>query len=159
MNTAPDTIRWPAEFNPSRAPIHAVNRLDMQASPEAVWKVLIRAVEWPQFYANSAKVKIAGGAKDLSAGARFTWRTFGVSLVSRVEEFVPNERIGWTAKGTGVWVYHAWLITPLAGGGCHVLTEETQYGFLSRLGKILYPGRMEREHQNWLEALAVRAGA
>ena len=27
-----DAIRWPAEFDPARAPIHAVNRLDMAAA-------------------------------------------------------------------------------------------------------------------------------
>ncbi len=151
-----DGTRWPVEFEPRRAAVHAVNRLDMQVAPSAVWKVLIRAPEWPQWYANAANVKIDGDARDLSAGARFTWRTFGVNLVSHVEEFVPEERIAWTAKSFGVWVYHAWLITPTATG-CHVLTEETQHGFLSRAAKLFFPGRMERWHQHWLEGLAGRA--
>jgi Polyketide cyclase / dehydrase and lipid transport len=150
-------IRWPSEFDPSRAPIHAVNQLDLAASPAAVWKVLIRATDWPQFYANASNIKIEGGvADDLFAGARFTWRTFGVDLVSKVEEFVPNERIAWNARSFGVWVYHAWLITPTETG-CNVRTEETQYGFLSRLGALFFPGRMERWHQKWLEGLAARA--
>ena len=153
-----DAIRWPAEFDPVRAPIHAVNRLDMRASPEAVWKALIRASEWPQFYANASNVKIEGGARDLFDGATFRWRTFGVGLVSHVEEFVPNERIAWNAKAPGIWVYHAWLITP-AATGCHVVTEETQYGFLSRASRMLFPRRMEHWHQRWLEGLAARAEA
>jgi hypothetical protein len=151
-----DGIRWPAAFEPQVAAVHAVNRLDMPAAPAAVWKVLIRAAEWPLFYANASKVKIDGGGRDLFAGARFTWRTFGIDLVSQVEEFVPEERIAWTAKAFGVWVYHAWLITPTPAG-CHVLTEETQHGILSRASRILFPSRMERWHQTWLEGLAARA--
>jgi uncharacterized protein YndB with AHSA1/START domain len=151
-----DGIRWPAEFEPWRAVVHAVNELEMQVSPSSVWKALIRASEWPLWYANAANVHIDGDVRDLSAGARFTWRTFGVYLVSRVEEFVPDERIAWTARSVGVWVYHAWLITP-ADGGCRVLTEETQHGFLSRAAKLFFPGRMERWHQRWLEGLAARA--
>ena len=151
-----DGIRWPVEFEPRRVAVHAVNELGMQVSPSSVWKVLIRASEWPFWYANAASVRIDRDALDLSAGARFTWRTFGVNLVSRVEEFEPEERIAWTAKSFGVWVYHAWLITPTENG-CHVLTEETQHGFLSRGAKLFFPGRMERWHQRWLEGLASRA--
>jgi hypothetical protein len=152
-----DGIRWPAEFEPHKAAVYAVNVLEMDVSPAAVWTVLIRASDWPRWYANSARVRIAGDARDLSAGVRFTWRTFGVNLVSRVEEFVPDERIAWTAKSFGISVYHAWLITPTPSG-CRVLTEETQHGFVARAGRRLFPGRMERWHQRWLEGLAEQAG-
>ncbi|HXC54504.1 MAG TPA: SRPBCC family protein [Rhizomicrobium sp.] len=152
----PLAIRWPAEFEPRRAAVHAVNRLDMAAPPAAVWRTLIRAADWPLWYANAAKVKIDGGGRDLFAGARFTWRTFGVDLVSQVIEFVPEERIAWTAKAFGIWVCHAWAIAPMPAG-CHVLTEETQHGLLSRAGAVVFPGRMERWHQVWLEGLAARA--
>ncbi len=145
-------IRWPHEFDPVRSPIHVVNEFEIAAPPAAVWARLIRAGAWPDWYANAAKVKIDGGAENLSAGAGFTWRTFGVDLVSKVEEFVPGERIAWVAKATGVTAYHAWLITP-TDLGCHVLTEETQHGVLARLGRAVFPGRMERWHQRWLEGL------
>lgn len=148
-----DAIRWPAKFHPSRSPVHVVNSLDVAASPSAVWSRLIRAADWPAWYANSSRVRIEGGGQDLAAGARFRWRTFGVDLESRVEEFVPEARIAWTARGPGVFAYHAWLIAPLAGG-CGVLTEETQHGFLARAGRVMFPGRMERWHQRWLEGLA-----
>ena len=153
-----DAIRWPAAFDPSRSPVHVVNSLEVAVAPAAVWARLIRAVDWPAWYANSSKVRIEGGASDLTEGARFTWRTFGVDLDSHVEEFVAGERIAWLAKGMGVLAYHAWLITPVAGGGCRVLTEETQHGFLARAGRVVFPGRMERWHQRWLEGLAEGSG-
>jgi hypothetical protein len=35
-------------------------------------------------------------------------------------------------------------------GGVYVLTEETQYGWLARLGALAMPGRMSKWHQRWL---------
>jgi hypothetical protein len=150
--TIEPAIRWPHAFDPVRSPVHVVNRLDLAAPPAGVWARLIRAGAWPDWYANAAKVKIEGGGTDLFAGANFTWRTFGVDLASEVEEFVPGERIAWIAKASGVTAYHAWLITP-TDLGCRVLTEETQHGVLARLGRVVFPGRMERWHQRWLEGL------
>jgi hypothetical protein len=146
-------IRWPDRFRPDRAPVYVVNAITVAASPEAVWKVLIRATKWHEFYANASKVVLEDGGSDLSAGARFTWRTFGVDLETQVQEFEPFERIAWLAAGPLIEAYHAWLILP-AQGGCHVITEETQLGLAARAGRLVFPGRMERWHQLWLEGLA-----
>ena len=150
MNEA--AIHWPAQFDPARSPIHVVNRITLAAPADAVWARLIRAADWPAWYTNASKVRIEGGENDLFADACFTWRTFGVDLVSQVLEFVPGERIAWDAQGFGVLAYHAWLIAPTASG-CQVTTEETQHGFAARIGRLIFPGRMERWHQRWLEGL------
>jgi hypothetical protein len=156
MDETPSTVRWPPEFAPERAPIHVRNQLAMSASASDVWAWLIRAHDWPSWYSNSHDVVVHGGSPDLSPGATFRWRTFGVNLVSHVEEFVPGERIAWNARGIGVWVYHAWVLRRTSGA-CNVVTEETQYGFLSRMGALLMPSRMHRLHQVWLEELQKRA--
>jgi hypothetical protein len=85
----------------------------------------------------------------------FTWRTFGVNVKSTVQEFIPNERLAWSARGLGVDAYHAWLLTPCPSG-TRVITEETQYGTLARLQKLFLPGRMRRGHQLWLENLSAK---
>ncbi|MGO9274465.1 MAG: SRPBCC domain-containing protein [Terriglobia bacterium] len=152
-------IRWPQEFHPSRVPVHVRNELDMRVSPEAVWAWLVRAVIWPTWYPNSKNVRILQGpGPELAPGTRFRWRTFGVNIESVVEEFVPYERIAWSARGLGVRAYHAWLIQKTADG-CHVLTEETQYGWLARLGKVFVPNRMHHHHQIWLEQLHQKAAS
>jgi uncharacterized protein YndB with AHSA1/START domain len=151
------SIRWPDRFRPERCPVHVVNELTIAAPASAVWAVLVRAVDWSRFYANASKVIIAGGGPDLTAGARFTWRTFGVDLKTEVLEFVPGERIAWLAAAPGVEAYHAWLIQPI-DGGCRVRTEETQHGLVARAAKLVFPGRMERWHQRWLVGLSQAAG-
>ncbi len=109
-------IRWPDRYSPDKAPVHVVNAITVAAPPQAVWTALVRAADWPSFYANASKIAVEGGGTDLHAGARFTWRTFGVDLRTEVKEFEPFERIAWLAVAPGVEAYHAWLIRPAAGG-------------------------------------------
>jgi hypothetical protein len=153
---AAGTIRYPPEYHPGRTHVFVRNELAMNVPPDRVWAWLIRATLWPSWYRNSAHVRIEGGGPDLAPGIRFRWKTFGIRLVSRVEEFIPNERIAWTARAPGVLAYHAWLIEPQSAG-CHVVTEETQSGWLARLGHLVMPNRMSKYHQLWLEQLQVRA--
>lgn len=153
----PDRVNWPPKYAPENAPVHVRNEMTMAAPADAVWAWLIRAPLWPTWYPNSAGVQLAAGAgPDLALGTRFHWRTFGASLDSTVREFVPGERIAWDAQGVGADVYHAWVLrrTP---EGCYVLTEETQHGWLARLGNLFLPNRMHEGHQVWLEALQRQA--
>ena len=150
-------IRWPERYHPDRTPVHVSNEIVSPAPAEALWAWLVRAAQWPRWYENSSKVEFLEGAgPDLAAGTLFRWRTFGITITSRVVEFVPRERIAWDARGIGVDAYHAWLLEPRAGG-CRILTEETQHGWLARASSRLMPRRMGKYHQRWIEALSQKA--
>jgi len=150
-------IIWPEHYAPQHCPIHVRNELTMAAPAERVWTWLIRAQLWPTWYVNSANMRfLQGTGPDLALGTRFQWKTFGVTIESTVREFVPMERIAWNAHAFGIDVYHAWLIQQTMAG-CHVITEETQYGWMARLGKFLMPNRMWKYHQIWLEGLSANA--
>ena len=156
MSQLPE-IKWPDHYAPSHCPVHVRNELDMAASQERVWAWLTRPTLWPAWYVNSANVEILEGpGPDLKEGTRFRWKTFGITIESTVLECVPDERIAWEAHAFGVDVYHAWVLRPSAKG-CRVLTEETQHGWLARLGKLFMPHRMYKYHQLWLEALESKA--
>ena len=151
-------IRYPEQYAPGRTSVFVRNELDIAAPCDRVWAWLVHAERWPAWYPNSSGVTIeaATGEAVLHEGTPFRWKTFGVRLRSVVEEFVPGERIAWTAQGFGVDAYHAWLLTPTPGG-CHVLTEETQNGWLAALSNFLMPRRMHTGHQLWLERLREQA--
>ncbi|MEZ5920249.1 MAG: SRPBCC family protein [Parvularculaceae bacterium] len=158
-NDESEKINWPPRFEPGVAPIHVRNELDMTAQPENVFAWLIDAAGWPSWYPNAADVRFTDrGVEKLQPGARFRWKTFGVSIVSRIAEFKHNERIAWDGRAIGVDVYHAWLIIP-SRRGAHVITEETQYGVFARTAAALWPSRMHRFHQIWLENLAEKAAS
>lgn len=145
-------------FDPHVTPVAAHNELTIKAAPERIWPILVRARNWPRWYENSSNVRVEQDSKDLFPGADFTWCTFGVCLRSEVKEFEPGRRIAWTGKTIGVDIYHAWRIEPTEDGGCRVITEETQYGWLARAANWLMPDRIHNGHRLWLESLAVECG-
>ena len=152
-------VRWPDHYEPQNCPIHVRNELDVAAPQDRVWAWLTRLTLWPTWYVNSANMKILeGSSPDIKEGTRFRWDTFGVAITSTILEYVPNERIAWDAHALGIDAYHAWVLQP-STKGCLVLTEETQHGWLARLGKLLMPNRMYKFHQLWLEALESKARA
>jgi hypothetical protein len=152
-------VEWPDHYKPQNCPIHVRNELDMAAPQDRVLAWLVHAPLWPTWYVNCANLKIIEGlGQELRIGTRFRWKTFGVTITSRVLEYVPNERIAWDAHAFGIDAYHAWVLRPTTKG-CHVLTEETQHGWLARLGKMLMPNRMYKFHQIWLEGLESKARA
>ena len=149
-------ISWPEGHAPEKTRVHVKNELEMNVKPEVVWAWLTRASLWPSWYSNSANVTINDGSPDLRAGSKFRWKTFGVTLDSKVEEFLPFERLAWSARAMGIDAYHAWLIEPTTVG-CHVRTEETQNGWLAALNSVTRPRNMSGMHQLWLESLLAKA--
>jgi hypothetical protein len=146
-------INWPDKYHPSRTGVHVTNSLAVDVNAEVLWAWMIRAELWPTWYPNSSNVVFLNTpGPDLALGTRFRWKTFGVTIESEVQEFIPYERLAWNAVGTGVDAYHAWLFEP-----GNVLTEETQKGFLARLSSLAMPTRMHKYHQIWLEKLRDKA--
>jgi hypothetical protein len=45
-----EAINWPADMTPSRSPIHFTNELEVEASPETIWSLLVDPTAWPAFY-------------------------------------------------------------------------------------------------------------
>ncbi len=154
MNT--ESIRFPAEYDPSRCPVHVVNTIEISASPAEVWDHLITAADWQTWQPAILNVRIQDGSRKLSQDVTFTWKTGGVTSASTVKEFVPDQRIAWDGRATGLHAYHSWLITPTPNG-CRVLSEETLRGIVPRLIKLFAPNLIHNSNQKWLEALAVRS--
>jgi hypothetical protein len=155
--TQPLVIHWPDHYEPRNCPVHVRNELAMSVAQDRLWAWLIRATQWPDWYFNASNVKILqGSGPDLAKGTKFRWKTFGITITSTILEYVPCERIAWDAHGFAFDGYHAWVLQPTPTA-CHVLTEETQRGWLARLGALFMPNRMHRFHQLWLEALENQA--
>ncbi len=151
-------LQWPEGYQPARADVFAHNEIVIPAPAAVVWRILLRAEAWPEWYPNAHDIHfVSHTGPDLRNRSRFRWNTFGFRISSKVLEFEPERRIAWNAHGIGVDAYHVWLLTPLEDGSTHVLTEETQHGWLAALGQRVTPGRLQRQHQVWLEQLSRRA--
>ena len=154
MSDGATVISWPDEHTPENSAFHAVNELQMQAQPEAIWAWLCRPDLWPTYYSNARLIKHLGGPwPELELGSRFRWFSFGAFVTSEVVEYEPTERIAWDAKVLGGRGYHGWLLRPQEGG-TYARTEETQKGWGIQAVKPALRPMMVRLHQRWLEGLS-----
>jgi len=151
-------VVFPEGKRPHESPIYTHNELEVDAPPEQVWAWLVRAQRWPEWYGNAKDIDIEGGSPDLALGTMFHWTTFGVRVHTRIEELVPNRRLSWSGKGLlGATAYHGWVILPREGGGCIVITEETQQGIVPSAGRFFLRSGLLEWHQKWLVGLAKMA--
>lgn len=152
-------MKWPSGMEPGRVPVHARNEIQIAAPPERVWRWLIGAARWPQWYDNCAGLRFTDGglpdessSPDLAPDRNFEWRTFGARVRSKIVVFEPYRELGWNARARGLYAYHGWTLEP-HGAGCRVVTEETQRGWMPSIARWYLRPMLERGHQGWLEDL------
>ena len=148
-------MQWPEGMTPDQANVYARNELVIPAPVSIVWRWLCHAEKWPQWYSNCSWLKFRDSNRpDLVPGAAFVWKTFGVRVRSRVIVFEPQRELGWDATAFGLVAYHGWQFEPIDLRHTRVVTEETQRGPLSAIGRWYLRRGLLREHQNWLESLS-----
>jgi uncharacterized protein YndB with AHSA1/START domain len=147
-------IHWPKGFEPESADLFSHNELVINARCERVWRHIVDATKWPEWYPNSKDVHIVSGSPVLAADTIFRWTTFGLPLESRINEFVPYTRIGWFgyAPGTAPAFYHTWYLQP-DGPACGVVTDEVGKGHDAAHLRETDEGLMHRGHDLWLAGL------
>jgi hypothetical protein len=156
VSSSQSQVVFPAGKRAEESPIFTRNELFIAAPAERIWALLVRAARWPDFYGNAKDIDIEGGSPDLALGTKFHWTTFGVRVHTVIDEFVPLRRLSWSGHALGSTAFHGWVITP-APGGCVVVTEETQQGFVPSVGRIFLRKGLLKWHQRWLEGLASAA--
>ncbi len=151
-------VVWPAAFHPDRAQWYVYNEIEIYASPEVVWQILIDAKKWHTFYkgVESPVVFLDTTANTLQNGLAFKMHTMGQRLVPVMREFVPNERMAWEVQNGNLSAYHAWVIVPTTRG-CRLITPESQNGFLTVMQKLFVPNKLLNLHEHWLEVIKARA--
>jgi uncharacterized protein YndB with AHSA1/START domain len=125
-----ETIKWPKGMAPSQSPIHFTNELEVAASAKTIWSLLIDPTTWPRYYPGVKHVQLLNGHTSLRLGTQFETNLAGQDVFASVQEFEPMTRIAWGGYpkvAEQSTAYHAWIITPTAGG-CHLWTEETMQG-------------------------------
>ena len=157
LSGASSQIHWPKGFGPKEADAFVHNEIWINAPASVIWTNLVNAGDWPAWYSNASDMQIGSSdRKTLQAGTTFTWQTFGFPIQSKVNEFVPGNRLGWYGNGTGIRAYHTWLLVEKAGG-CEVITEESQVGPSAIRYNIEQPSAMHDGHDWWLTALKYRS--
>jgi len=157
MQTPDSRIAWPPQYTPASSIVFAQNSIDVAATPEKVWSLLIDCVRWPSWYKYCSDVSLLRGGPLLSARSKFRFKTLGLYFEPEIETFKPFETLIWSAKGpAGTRGAHAWYIDRKAGG-CRVITEEAQKGLLLAFIGARTQHRLLTSHEEWLRALKALA--
>jgi Polyketide cyclase / dehydrase and lipid transport len=130
-------------------------RAFINASCQRVWRHIVEATRWPEWYPNSKAVQVLGDSGAvLEDNSIFRWTTFGLPLESRINEFVPFSRIGWFgyAPGSAPSFYHTWYLTQV-GAACGVVTEEVGREESAIRFRQADESAMHRGHDLWLATL------
>jgi hypothetical protein len=150
-------INWPGKYRPENTDAHIIHDISADVPAERVWAWLVHPTLWPSYYENASDVEfIHPKGPALALGTHFKWKTFGQTIESIVEEFVPGERISWRAWSDDMDVFHAWLIEKRVDG-VYILTEETQIGAPAIMMASQTPNPMHTYHQIWLGNLVAKA--
>jgi hypothetical protein len=95
----PDSrIVWPPHYAPASSIVFAQNNIDIAATPERVWSLLIDCVQWPSWYKHCTDVSMLRGGPLLSAQSKFRFKTLGFYFEPDIETFEPFKMLIWSAK-------------------------------------------------------------
>jgi uncharacterized protein YndB with AHSA1/START domain len=89
------------------APVVLAAEIHIEAPKEVVWDVLTDVQAWPKWHPGVRSV-VAERSPGLEM--TFRWRPGPYQIVSTVQEFEPQKRIGWTGRSPGVAARHVWTI-------------------------------------------------
>ena len=150
-------ILWPEDYKPEESKFFVHNEIDIEASPESVWSVLIQADEWETYYEGASNLKLRDNTDGrLTENAVFSWKTMGLDFTSTIQEFEAPYRLSWESDKKSIRGYHAWLIIPTEKG-CQLITSEAQHGFMTLLQKVFVPNKLERLHDEWLAQIKYKS--
>ena len=153
-------IHWPQGFSPVEAQSFAHNEVLVHADCHQVWGHLIDVPRWPSWLILTKRAGLLDGAPQLAKGVRFKWDIIGYQEESKVEEFVPDSRLGWYSytPGQPPLYYHAWLLQPMPDG-CRVITEEVGLGPGAAKSAKAGDTEAHRAHDLWLASLRWISGS
>lgn len=150
-------IEWPSQFNPKVTDFYVHNEIEINASPEVVWDLLINVGEWNSWYNGIQNIKFEGQEEEvLRLGSQVFWNSMGQSLNNTIIQCETNKALTWQFDESKIQGCHAWVILPTASG-CLVITDESQTGQLAKLQKLFLPNKLKKQHDDWLRLLKQQA--
>ena len=159
LPVADTRIIWPPNYSPASSVVFAQNSIEIAATPDTVWSLLIDCVKWPRWYKHCSDVSVLRGGPLLGINSKFRFKTLRFYFEPEIETFEPPRLLIWSAKGpAGTSGAHAWYIEPTPGG-CRVITEEAQRGLLLFFLRSSSRNALHVSHEEWLRALKELAEA
>ena len=108
------------------APVIASREVEVEASPETIWDIIVAVDSWPDW---NPDVKAAFIEGDLAVGTRFSWKAGQLTIRSTVLQMERPHHLVWTGTTTGIKAVHLWQ-SEKRGENALVRSEESWEGLL-----------------------------
>jgi hypothetical protein len=131
------------------APVKGTAEIDIAAPPQAVWDVLTRFDNWPNWNPDVKSMAFEG---PLAPGSTFRWKAGPGTILSTLDRVEPPRYISWHGKTLTIDAYHEWWLEP-RDGGTHVRTEETFSGLLAKILRGQLQKTLDKSFQAGVECL------
>jgi uncharacterized protein YndB with AHSA1/START domain len=92
----------------------------IDAPLDVVWRLHTDVDGWPAWQNDVAEARSSG---PIAPGTSFAWETHGLSIVSTIQEVVPQRRIVWGGPAQGIVGVHVWTFEQMPGGVAVRTTE------------------------------------
>ncbi len=128
------------------APAAARHQIDIKAPIEKVWNILSDIDRWPSWNPSISSSQLEG---PLAPGTSFRWKSKSASIISTLQEVVPEKRFGWTGKSMGARAVHIWEFE-VQENNVIVRTGESFDGLIVKLLKGMMQKTLDQSLQEWL---------
>lgn len=133
----------------TNAPAFARHHIVIEAPIHRIWNLLSDINHWPLWNPTITYSRLEG---PFSPGTVFRWRSQGASIVSTLQEVIPEKRLSWNGKAFGAKAIHVWELKP-QDSAVMVKTEESFDGFIVWLLKGMMQKTLDQSLQSWLSCL------
>ncbi len=147
------SLPWNTPPGTSGAAASSQAQVEIAASPERVWDLLSNIDRWPKWNTLVQSAVLSG---PLHPGSVFRWKSKGLTVISTLQEVMPNRRLTWTGKAFGTRAIHAWEIEGTADGVV-LRTAESFAGWLPRLMPKTTHRMLDETLAAWLKAIKSEA--
>lgn len=89
------------------APVVASHEVEVRASPEAIWDIIVAVDRWPDWNPDVRSTFIEG---DLKAGTNFSWKAGPGTIRSTVLQVEEPHHLLWSGTTLGIKAVHLWQI-------------------------------------------------
>ncbi len=118
--------------------------IDIDASPQRVWEVLVDVERWPEWTPSMTSVeRLEPGMFRTGSSARIKQPRLP-EAVWRVSSLVPQESFTWSTRSRGVATVARHVIRPLDGGRTRAESFLSQSGLLAWLSRLFFSGMIRR---------------
>lgn len=110
----------------TQAPVVVTTSIDIDASPQDVWRVLGDINHWPEWYERIDAAKLEG---ELVLGSVIVWQAGAQHIESKLTAVEPGRRLDWRGSGDGMVGLHSWELNAHDGGTRVNNSESVEGGY------------------------------